>query len=172
MKYYVTIENRVVEIEIADSSGGATATIEGQTYHIDLVPTSGEALFSLIVDAASHEVSIEDAPEAQLEVLVSGELFHIGVQDEWERRLANIQRKAAAETGNTIVRAPMPGAVVNIEVEAGATVRRGQGLIILSAMKMENEIRSPRDGRIVAIHVGQGDKVEQHAELVTIGPPD
>jgi biotin carboxyl carrier protein len=66
----------------------------------------------------------------------------------------------------------MPGQVLRTEVEVGAVVRRGQGLVILSAMKMENEIRSPRDGKILAIHVEEGDKVEQNADLVTIGPTE
>ena len=169
MKYYVTIEDRVVEIEIEDTPTGSTATIEGRTYRLDLRPTSGDALFSLLVEHASHEVLVEDA-DGGMEILVGGELFHTLVQDEWERRLANIQRKTTVETGLTVVRAPMPGQVVRTEVEVGAVVKRGQGLVILSAMKMENEIRSPREGKVTALHVSQGDKVEQGAPLVTIGP--
>jgi biotin carboxyl carrier protein len=171
VKYYVTIEDRVVEIEIDDTPTGPTATIEGRTYRLDLRPTSGDALFSLMVEHASHEVLVEDA-EGGMEIIVGGELFHILVQDEWQRRLANIQRKTAVETGETVLRAPMPGQVLRTDVEVGAVVKRGQGLVILSAMKMENEIRSPRDGRIVAVHVAEGDKVDQNADLVTIGPTE
>jgi len=168
LKYYVTVEDRVVEIDLDETAEGWTATIGGRTYRLDLAATSGDALYSLIVDHASHEVLVEDAPAGGLDVLIGGQLFHILVQDEWERRLANIQRKTAAETGQTVVRAPMPGAVVSVRVAAGDAVRRGQGLVILSAMKMENEIRSPRDGQVAAVHVNEGDKVEQNAELVTI----
>jgi biotin carboxyl carrier protein len=171
VKYYVTIEDRVVEIDLDDTPTGLTATIEGRVYRLDLRQTSGDALFSLMVEHASHEVLVEDA-ESGMEILVGGELFHTLVQDEWQRRLANIQRKATVETGETVVRAPMPGQVLRTEVEVGAVVRRGQGLVILSAMKMENEIRSPRDGKILAIHVEEGDKVEQNADLVTIGPTE
>jgi acetyl/propionyl-CoA carboxylase alpha subunit len=168
VKYYVTIEDRVVELDLDDTAGGWTATIEGRTYGLDLVATAGDALFSFIVDGASHELLVEDVPGG-MEILVGGELFHIVVQDEWERRLANIQRKTSVETGETIVKAPMPGAVMGVSVAAGDDVKRGQGLLVLSAMKMENEIRSPRDGKIVAVHVSEGDKVEQNADLVTIG---
>ena len=167
MKYYITIEDRTLEIDLNDTPEGKTATIEGRTYALDLVPISADTLFSLIVDNVSHEVLVEET-----EVIVEGELFHVKVQDEWERRLATIQRKNVVETGETVVKAPMPGAVVRVEVEAGAAVKRGQGLVILSAMKMENEIRSPRDGKIAAVHVSEGDKVEQNADLVTIGPAD
>jgi acetyl/propionyl-CoA carboxylase alpha subunit len=171
VKYYVTIEDRVVDIDLDDTAEGWTATIEGRTYGLDLVATAGDSLFSLIVDNASHELLVEDVPGG-IEILVGGELFHIVVQDEWERRLANIQRKTSAETGETIVKAPMPGAVVGVAVAAGDVVKRGQGLVVLSAMKMENEIRSPREGTIVSVHVAEGDKVEQNADLVTIGTPE
>lgn len=169
MKYYVTIEDRVVEIEVSDSPTGATATIEGHEYSVDLTPITADALFSLMLDNTSHEVLVENV-EGGIEVLVGGQMFHIVVQDEWERRLANIQRKDSADTGEVTVRAPMPGAVVRVEVAVGDTIKRGHGLVILSAMKMENEIRSPRDGIVVAIHVGEGDKVEQNAGLITLGP--
>ena len=169
MKYYVTIEDRVVEVEVNDTLAGTTATIEGRTFAVDLLPVSADKLFSLVVDNQSHEVLVEDV-EGGLEVIVGGELFRIAVQDEWERRLANIQRKTTAVTGETVVKAPMPGQVVGVPVKPGDTVKTGQGLVILSAMKMENEIRSPRDGAILSVHVAQGDKVEQGASLVTIGP--
>lgn len=167
MKYYVTIEDRVVELDLDDTAGGWTATVEGRTYGLDLVATAGDSLFSMIVDGQSHELLVEDVPGG-LEVLIGGELFHTVVQDEWERRLATIQRKSTAEAGETVVRAPMPGAVVGVAVAGGDTVKRGQGLVVLSAMKMENEIRSPRDGTVAAVHVAEGDKVEQNAELVTL----
>jgi biotin carboxyl carrier protein len=169
LKYYVTIEDRVVEVEVDDTPAGTTATIEGRTFAVDLLPVSADKLFSLVVDNQSHEVLVEDVAGG-LEVIVGGELFRIAVQDEWERRLASIQRKTTAVAGETVVKAPMPGQVVGVPVQAGDAVKAGQGLVILSAMKMENEIRSPRDGAVVTVHVAQGDKVEQGAALVTIGP--
>jgi biotin carboxyl carrier protein len=169
LKYYVTIEDRVVEVEVNPSQAGTTATIEGRTFAVDLLPVSADKLFSLVVDNQSHEVLVEDV-EGGLEVIVGGELFRIAVQDEWERRLAGIQRKTTAVTGETVVKAPMPGQVVGVPVKPGDAVKTGQGLVILSAMKMENEIRSPRDGAVRSVHVAQGDKVEPGAPLVTIGP--
>ena len=88
-----------------------------------------------------------------------------------ERRLANIQRKTRRRDGRRRSCARRCRARSSAtEVEVGAVVKRGQGLVILSAMKMENEIRSPRDGQVVAVHVSEGDKVDQNADLVTIGP--
>jgi biotin carboxyl carrier protein len=169
MKYYVTIEDRVVEVDLDDTPAGRTATIEGRVYNLSLLPLAGDELFSLIVDDQSRELLVEDV-EGGMEVIVGGELFHIVVQDEWERRLAGIQRKDASNTGEIVVKAPMPGQVVAVPVAADQMIKTGQALAVLSAMKMENEIRSPRDGKITAVHVGPGDKVEQGAPLVTIGP--
>jgi biotin carboxyl carrier protein len=168
MRYYVTIEDRLIEVDLDDTPAGRTATIEGRAYNLDLLPLAGDELFSLVVDNQSRELLVEDV-EGSMEVIVGGELFHIMVQDEWERRLAGIQRKTVVETGETVVKAPMPGQVIGIPVAPDQTIKSGQALVVLSAMKMENEIRSPRDGRVVTIHVTQGDKVEQGAPLVTIG---
>lgn len=168
MRYYVTIEDRLIEVDLEDTPAGRTATIEGRVYNLDLLPLAGDELFSLVVDNQSRELLVEDV-EGSMEVIVGGELFHIMVQDEWERRLAGIQRKTVAETGDTIVKAPMPGQVIGVPVAPEQLIKSGQALVMLSAMKMENEIRSPRDGKVVTIHVSQGDKVEQGAPLVTIG---
>ena len=169
MKYYVTIEDRLIEVEIDDTPAGRTATIEGRSYNLDLLPLASDELFSLVVDNQSRELFVTDV-EGGMEVIVGGELFHIVVQDEWERRLAGIQRKEAANTGETVIKAPMPGQVVGVPVTADQPIKTGQALAVLSAMKMENEIRSPREGKIIAVHVSPGDKVEQGAPLVTIGP--
>lgn len=168
MKYYVTIEEHLVEIELSDTPAGYTATVEGTTHAIDVASVSGDAVYSLLVDGRSHDILVESTA-AGVEITVGADLFQITVQDEWERRLANIQRRAAVEGGETIVRAPMPGAVVAAEVTAGARVKRGDGLIVLSAMKMENEIRAPRDGIVLQVLVAVGDKVERNASLVIIG---
>ncbi len=170
MKYYVTIEDRVLEVDLDDSTGNWNATIDGKVHQIDLTSITSDSLFSLIVDNASHEILVEDDVD-HMSVTVGGELFNIVVQDQWEWRLSNIQRKDVAASGEMTVKAPMPGSVLSVGVAVGDRVVRGTGLMILSAMKMENEIRSPRDGVIVTVHVAAGDKVEQKANLVTIGTP-
>lgn len=169
MKYYVTIEDRTVEIVLSDTPVERVATIDGVEYTFDLAAVSGGAFFSLMVNNASHEIMVEDT-EAGMEIIVGGQLFHIAVQDEWERRLATIQRRNTTDTGEIVVRAPMPGAVIAVTATIQARVARGEGLVILSAMKMENDIRAPRDGVITVVHVSPGDKVEHGAPLVTLGP--
>ena len=110
-----------------------------------------------------------EASGDEYDVLIGSEMFHLTVQDEWTRRLANIQRKNLVETGELAVKAPMPGAVVAIEVEVGQEVKKGHGLVILSAMKMENEIKAPRSGTVKSIDVQAGQTVEQGRTLVVLG---
>jgi biotin carboxyl carrier protein len=120
-----------------------------------------------LIDNRSYEVLVEAHGDA-FDVLIGSQMFHLTVQDEWARRLANIQRKGEQVSGQVLVRAPMPGAVVSVGVEPGDEVKRGQGLIVLSAMKMENEIKSPRAGRVVSVDVQAGQTVEQGRTLVVI----
>ena len=75
----------------------------------------------------------------------------------------------AASAGSEQVVSPMPGNILNVNVKVGDTVKKGQVLLILEAMKMENEIMAPKDGIVTAVNVQKGSTVESGALLVTIG---
>ena len=74
----------------------------------------------------------------------------------------------AAAAEGTAVESPMPGTILNVNVNAGATVKAGDVLVVLEAMKMENEIKAAADGTVTAVHVRKGDSVESGSPLVTI----
>ena len=76
--------------------------------------------------------------------------------------------KAAAPAGGKIVKSPLPGVILSIDVKEGQVVKRGQKLAVLEAMKMENEILSEFDGTVSAIHVAKGDSVLEGANIVTV----
>lgn len=76
---------------------------------------------------------------------------------------------APAVAGGEPVKAPMPGTIVSVAVSNGQEVKTGDVLVVLEAMKMENEIKAPKDGKIVSVSVNKGDAVESGAELVSIG---
>lgn len=76
---------------------------------------------------------------------------------------------AAPAAGGEPVKAPMPGTIVSVAVSNGQEVKTGDVLVVLEAMKMENEIKAPKDGKIVSVSVNKGDAVESGAELVSIG---
>ncbi|MCL2702274.1 MAG: biotin/lipoyl-binding protein [Defluviitaleaceae bacterium] len=76
---------------------------------------------------------------------------------------------AAVPEGASAVKAPMPGTIMSVKVNAGDTVKRGDDLLILEAMKMENEIKADRDGTVAAVHVTQGASVNTGDTLISIG---
>lgn len=167
MKYYVEVGERTVELDFQEEGEQLRVRSGDRDLALDLRQVTGPSLYSLLIDNQSYEIFIEANGDAY-DVLIGGEMFHLTVQDEWARRLANIQRKSAVETGTLAIKAPMPGAVVSIEVTPGQEVKRGQGLVILSAMKMENEIKAPRAGRVKSVEVQPGQTVEQARTLVVL----
>lgn len=76
---------------------------------------------------------------------------------------------AASPASGEPVNSPMPGTIVSVAVSAGQTVKAGDVLVVLEAMKMENEIKAPKDGTIASVNVNKGDAVESGTLLVTIG---
>lgn len=142
-------------------------TIDGTTVRVDAVK-SGPTVYSLIEEGRQWEASVEEKDAKGFDVLVRGVLFHLEAEDERSGRLA--QSAKTAVTGPQIVEAEMPGKVIKIEVAVGDAVSEGQGVVILEAMKMENEIPSPIDGTVTAIDVAEGDTVESGAPLFTVEP--
>ena len=81
---------------------------------------------------------------------------------------APVVKPAAASTGKSGVKSPLPGVILDIKVNVGDTVKKGQVIIILEAMKMENNINADKDGKITAINVSKGESVLEGTDLVII----
>lgn len=167
MKYYVDVEDRTIELDFQEEGEQLLVRVGEDVFTLDLRQVTQPSLYSLLIDNRSYELFVEENGD-EFDVLIGGEMFHLKVQDEWARRLANIQRKTQVETGLLAIKAPMPGAVISIEVTPGQDVTKGQGVVILSAMKMENEIKTPRAGRVKSVEVQPGQTVEQGRTLVVI----
>jgi biotin carboxyl carrier protein len=167
MKYFVEVDDRTIELDFQEEDGLLKVLVGGRHLSLDLRQVSPPSLYSLLIDNKSYDVLIEGNGE-NYDVLIGPEMFHLKVQDEWARRLANIQRKTQVDSGHLAIKAPMPGAVVAVEVAPGQEIRKGQGLVILSAMKMQNEIKSPRAGKVARVDVQAGQTVEQGRTLVVI----
>jgi biotin carboxyl carrier protein len=86
----------------------------------------------------------------------------------YEERLGAKSRSRKRHHGG-LIKAPMPGLVIAVNVQVGDVVKRGQSLIVLEAMKMENDLTSPADASVTALYVAKGDKVERDAKLVELG---
>lgn len=137
------------------ADGRWRVSVDGREHLVDSRLT-GRSTFSLLIEHAATEVSVT-SHGADFQVVVGGRTHRLRLLDE---RALRRRDRAAAGDGVRDVRAAMPGKVVAVLVEPGATVTRGQGLLVLEAMKMENEITAPRDGTVAEICVKPGQAVE------------
>ncbi len=100
----------------------------------------------------------------------AGERFEVEVQDDRSRQIEALTGQGRKVAAGGVVKAPMPGLVVRVEVSEGKAVEVGEGLVVVEAMKMENELRATYKGVVERIHVKAGDRVEKGAPLVTLSP--
>lgn len=163
MKYVVSVGDKAYNVEV----GGERETeIDGVPHQVDIQNIDGYSLFSLLLNNRSYELIVEREGQ-EFRILLEGEMYTVRVTDERARRL--IEAPARVPSEEVAVKAPMPGLVVAVPATLGQEVKIGQGLIILEAMKMENELRAPRAGRVKAIRVSPGQVVDKDQVLVVIG---
>jgi biotin carboxyl carrier protein len=127
----------------------------------------GPSLYSIVMQTHSYEMVIEER-DGEYEVLLRGRLYSGEVLDERAQLLRLGRSDAGAEGGEISIKAPMPGLVVALPLAEGAEVVSGQTVVILESMKMQNELKAPRDGVIQRISVQVGQSVEQGKLLVTL----
>lgn len=167
MKYYVTLDGRTAEVDL----GGDVPLVDGEPLAVSLETVPGGTVRSLLSDGWSATILAEPAGERGRWVLtVEGRRIGVDVVDERARSLRELAGGAATTAGRSLT-APMPGLVLRIEVEIGQIVKAGQGVLIVEAMKMENELKAPADAIVTAISVEAGQSVEKGALLVTFGDP-
>jgi biotin carboxyl carrier protein len=164
MKYITTVEDKQFLVEIIDEKH---ISVDGKVYEVDFESVSGQPVYSLIVDGKSHESYVAQG-EDNWQVLLRGRLYPVTVEDEREKRLRSAAGGGVVETGEYLLKAPMPGLVVTIPVEEGQAIKKGQVLLILESMKMQNELKSPRDGSIGRIRIKPGETVEQKQTLLSV----
>ena len=127
------------------------------------VPEPG--VYSVLMDGRSYDARVEERPGGMV-VVIDGYRFEIEVRDprRWSRKPGG-----AGGEGVQSIAAPMPGKVVRVLVEPGDTVDAGQGLVVVEAMKMQNEMKAPRAGRVLSVAVKEGATVAAGEVLATIG---
>jgi acetyl/propionyl-CoA carboxylase alpha subunit len=154
-------------IELSDNR--YEISIDGRAVLVDAVKSGRSTIYSIIEDGKQFEVIVDEQGAHGFDVLVGGQLFHLEAFDERSKLLTSTSKAVA--TGPQRVESEMPGKVVKIAVQAGTPVAEGQGVVILEAMKMENEIKSPIDGVVTEIDVSEGQTVESGALLFVVSPP-
>ena len=164
MKYITTINEHEYMVDIIDEH---KVSIDGVTFQIDFIPVGDQPVYSLVVNGQSFDAHVYPNEDAW-QVLFRGSLFTAYVEDEREKRLRAALAGKVAQHADFHLKAPMPGMVVSIPVQEGQVVRKGDVLVILESMKMQNELRSPRDGKVVRVRVETGDRVEQKETMLSV----
>jgi biotin carboxyl carrier protein len=164
MKYITTVEGKEYQVEVLDEKH---VSVDDTVYKIDFESVSGQPVFSMLVDGRSFESYVYPGDE-EWQVLLRGRLYQVRVEDEREKRLRAAAGGRVAEGVEFHLKAPMPGLIVAVNVGEGDEVKKGQVLLILESMKMQNELKAPRDGRVNRIRVKPGESVEQKQTLLNV----
>jgi biotin carboxyl carrier protein len=161
--YDATVDGREARVEVRSSGGVYTVLVDGRPMSVGVFPTARH-FTTLIIDGRSHDAGVLRQGASHAVALRDGTFVVTLVAG--ARGAAVPHRKVAA--GPARVSAPMPGKIVRVVSAAGQEVRAGECLVVMEAMKMENEIRSPRDGRIKDVLVKEGQAVESGALLLLV----
>lgn len=184
MPYSSTVNDQVYRIDTGEQRAQREITIDGTAYKINwrlIAPLAADAKgqvsaggrYSLIIAGKSYEIFArrltkpDESGSQTYEIQFAGQRFEVQVEDEREKTLADSAR-SAHDTGEAKVRAPMPGLVIGIPLEVGSQVERGQTVVVLEAMKMENDLAAPKAGTLKEVKVSKGQTVNQGDILVII----
>ena len=165
MRYIVTVGEARFEVEVS----GDQVTLGDKTVTARLEPLGDTPLRVLHVDGTAWSLAMRH-DVAGWAVQHGGRTRALEVVDERTHSIRSLTAGAAGAQAVGVVRAPMPGMVLRLEVEEGQRVSRGDGLLVLEAMKMENELRAPGDARVTRVYAVPGMAVEKGAVLVELGP--
>jgi pyruvate carboxylase subunit B len=168
MRYYVTIRDRTVEVDLEPEG----TRVNGQEVHAGLVRVEGTEIHSLLVDNASHRVVARREGQGRWRLFLRGQMLDAEVVDERTRAIREMTGSSGDVGGPKPVRAPMPGLVVKVDVEVGQEVVPGQGVVIVEAMKMENELTAEVGGRVAKVLVAEGQAVDKDEVLIEFEAPD
>jgi len=167
MKVWVTMAGRDAEVTFRTEGGQLMVEYGGKEFHADVVKLPDGEVYSLLVNGRSYEVRVAQEQGA-LGVTWSGTAMSVEVKHPLEKMLQQVAG-AKRHRGETIM-APMPGAVVTIRVQVGDSVVPGQSVLVLEAMKMQNELAAQTAGVVREILVAEKAAVSAGTPLIKIAP--
>jgi len=167
MKYIAQIGGKEYTVEIIHKDGDVKISLDGKPSQVDLCEVSPGALYSLILNGNSYELWARHTDEGW-EVFGGGRSFLLQLADERAHRIASLRRTSQTKTEVVAVVSPMPAQVVEVKVSPGQEVAKGEALIIVEAMKMENELTAPRAGKVREVLVKPEQGVEKEQALIII----
>ncbi len=165
MMYVVEVNGRRLNVEIRDGE----AIVDGVKYSTSMHAVAGTPVRLVGVNDAVHRVVLRQrVARGRYRMWLDGHRYDTEALDSRARAIRDMQASVARPAGPAPLRAPMPGLIVQLRVKVGDTVTAGAGLVVMEAMKMENELRTLAAGKVRAVHVTVGAAVEKGALLVEL----
>jgi biotin carboxyl carrier protein len=162
MKYLVTVDGQSIEVEL----DGDRVTVAGHTRTATWAAIPGTPLHQLILDGRPLTLSVEALGRGRWALSPVGERWEVEVLDERARHIRSLTGGKDQKQSGGALKAPMPGLVLRVQTKPGDKVAAGAGLVVLEAMKMENELKAAAPGVVKAVPVVAGDVVEKGQVLV------
>ena len=166
MKYFVRVNGREIEVSL----DGDRVTVGGRTVPASLEAVPGSPLRHLVIEGHSFALPVQARGRGEWTLTPHGERFEVEVVDERTRHIRGLTSAGERRGGPAALKAPMPGLVVRVQVEVGQRVTAGTPVVVLEAMKMENQLKAPSAAVVTAVHVSAGEAVEKGRALLELGP--
>jgi acetyl/propionyl-CoA carboxylase alpha subunit len=166
-KYRLKLADGDHEVEVEpDATGGYRVTDGETTSRVSLQRINDSARYSVIVDGRPYDVFAEESPSG-FEIVIGGRTVHVGTQT-GRRGKGGPESLDVDDGGEWVLKSPMAGVVQDVRVQADEEVEQGQVLVIVEAMKMQNELQARRGGTVKAVYVGVGQRVDQGTPLLVL----
>jgi biotin carboxyl carrier protein len=165
MRFATTIGTQTDLVEVSGEGGRYRVTIADQMWEVDARLTA-QGICSLLIDGASYVADVKEE-SGRFVVEVGGETYTVRAEEETRHIIRTRGGAAAGDRGQTL-RAPMPGKVTHVAVQVGDAVDAGTPLLVIEAMKMENEFRASAPGTVKDVRVGAGQAVNAGDVLVVV----
>jgi pyruvate carboxylase subunit B len=162
VRYAVLLDGQVIEIDV----DGDRVTVAGQPHIATLGAIPGTPLRLLLLDGRPTTLSVESLGRGRWALSPGGERREVEVLDERTLHIRSLTSNGDRPRVSPVLKAPMPGLVLRVQVEAGQSVAAGAGLVVLEAMKMENELKAAAPGVVKAVRVQPGEAVEKGQVLL------
>lgn len=175
MKFVALMDGKqhIVEVQKDADTGNYEMSLDGRSFEVDARRMPSQ-IVSMLLDHKSYDVDLEriarrtDTLDGRVHVRVRGRVLRFEMLDERRVKMKEAQGFRLDVGGLATIDSPMPGKVIKLLAKEGDEVKEGQGVVVVEAMKMENELKAPKAGVVKEIKVKEGDAVEAGARLAVI----
>lgn len=162
--YVVTLNDKK---KIISYSGNSKVLMEGKEFNCELLHLNGQT-YLLRINDRFYEISSDKSDNGNFSLLIEGNRFETTIRTALQEKANSLLQQKAALHKKKEVKAPMPGMVLKVNKKAGDNIKQGETVLILEAMKMENDLRAPISGKLNEIFIEEGTAVDKGAVLFTI----